>query len=547
VTKRTAQALRRGWVKVPSRVLLIVQMVLLTFALWFLTVKFFLNRLYTTPLGTVWGVLDDVYITADYARTLAHGGGLAWFEGAPRVEGFSSPLWVFVLALLHLNPGFTEGALGVHVVAVNLVLVLGLSIALTLAVCPRDANQQRLAPSFSHWLVLSGLLLLCVSAYFWTAAGFETALTALLPLVAFVLVGGPASARRATLIGLSFGAAFFCRMDSILLCWPVLGVMAIEQRWRRFLLLSAGLWLVAALALFAARRAYFGEWLPNTYFLKATGWDLDERLWQGFLQNRSAIYCFAFVIVPLSALLLPAVRQRRSEILALLLAYAGTLVYSTSLGGDFAWEVLGYDRFTATGSLFLACGLARLICEASVRPLLRFFAVPLATLAIALPIFSWVPYSLGRWIWRQPLEVRGLLRFRRSLEPRDLMAERVVHFGKAVEQVTKPGAVVAVCAAGAIPYFSRRKAIDVLGKMDKHVARLSVPRKPPREIRCWRGFPGAGHNKEDLAYSFRARPDVSTFDPPERYRSQYRQISHEGFDIWLRNDSKLVSAAGEAQ
>ncbi len=544
---RPVQALRRGWAKVPPRVLLIAQVVLLTFALWFLTVKFFLNRLHVTPLGTVWGVLDDVYITADYARTLAHGGGLAWFDGAPRVEGFSSPLWVFVLALLHLNPGFTESALGVHVVAVNLVLVLGLSIALVLSICPRDVNHRRLAPSFSHWLVLCALLLLCVSAFFWTAAGFETALTALFPLIAFVLVGGPASARRATSIGLAFGAAFLCRIDSSLLCWPVLGVMVIEQRWRRFLPLAVGLWLLTALVSFGARRAYFGEWLPNTYYLKATGWDLGERLWQGFLQNRSAIYCFGFVVVPLCALLLPTVRHRRSEIVALLLAYAGTLVYSTSLGGDFAWEVLGYDRFTAVGSLFLACGLARLISEADLRPWLRCLAVPLSALAIALPIFTWVPYSLGRWIWRQPLELRGLFRFRRSLEPRDLMVERVVHFGKAVEQVTKPGAVVAVCAAGAIPYFSRRKAIDLLGKMDKHVARLSVPKKPPREIRCWRGFPGAGHNKEDLGYSFRARPDVSTVDPPARYKSEYRQISHEGFDLWLRTDSKLVSVPGEAQ
>ena len=122
-------------------------MSLLTLAIVFVTVKYFLTRHHVTPLGTAWGVADDVYITADFARTFANGGGPVWYEGAPRVEGFSSPLWMLVLALLHLNPVLKENGLGLHVLVVNLLIVLGLCLAIWIVISPRDANQLRRTPS----------------------------------------------------------------------------------------------------------------------------------------------------------------------------------------------------------------------------------------------------------------------------------------------------------------------------------------------------------------------------------------------------------------
>src|SRR5262245_21350587 len=47
-----------------------------------------------------WGItLDDAYITFRYARHLAEGYGLgAWNRTGERVEGYSSPLWMLLLA-----------------------------------------------------------------------------------------------------------------------------------------------------------------------------------------------------------------------------------------------------------------------------------------------------------------------------------------------------------------------------------------------------------------------------------------------------------------
>lgn len=49
-------------------------------------------------------LLDDEMISMRYARNLAHGFGLVYNPGGDRVEGFSNPLWVFYMALLHLLP-----------------------------------------------------------------------------------------------------------------------------------------------------------------------------------------------------------------------------------------------------------------------------------------------------------------------------------------------------------------------------------------------------------------------------------------------------------
>ena len=73
---------------------------------------------------------------------------------------------------------------------------------------------------------------------------------------------------------------------------------------------------------------------------------------------------------------------------------------------------------------------------------------------------------------------------------------------------TDPRATIAVVLAGNGPYFSHRRTIDILGKSDRHVARLRVPASAP--VR-------PGHDKEDLDYSIgQLRPDLVTMEPTGR-------------------------------
>jgi len=47
---------------------------------------------------------DDAMISMRYARNLVSGEGLVWNPGGERVEGYTNPLWVLFLALVHLAP-----------------------------------------------------------------------------------------------------------------------------------------------------------------------------------------------------------------------------------------------------------------------------------------------------------------------------------------------------------------------------------------------------------------------------------------------------------
>src|SRR5207249_745853 len=47
---------------------------------------------------------DDQMISMRYAENLAHGHGLVWNAGGPRVEGYTNFLWMLYMAAFHLLP-----------------------------------------------------------------------------------------------------------------------------------------------------------------------------------------------------------------------------------------------------------------------------------------------------------------------------------------------------------------------------------------------------------------------------------------------------------
>src|SRR5688572_25768321 len=79
--------------------------------------------------GKTWFVLfDDAMISMRYAYNLAHGLGPVWNAGE-RVEGFTNPLWVGIMALIHLLPlglnqtGLVVQIFGAFFLTLNLFLV----------------------------------------------------------------------------------------------------------------------------------------------------------------------------------------------------------------------------------------------------------------------------------------------------------------------------------------------------------------------------------------------------------------------------------------
>jgi hypothetical protein len=74
--------------------------------------------------------------------------------------------------------------------------------------------------------------------------------------------------------------------------------------------------------------------------------------------------------------------------------------------------------------------------------------------------------------------------------------DRWVLVGKHLAQERYAGRLLAVDAAGKVPFYSGLRAVDMLGLNDEHIAHLPT------------GFFEAGHNKYDADYVLSRRPDL---------------------------------------
>lgn len=221
-------------------------------------------------------VVDDLFISLRYASNLVHGRGAVYNVGE-RVEGYSSPPWMFAQAIgiaLHAEPVTWTKALAVAAFA-------GLVVALH-----RVGREQIRAGAWIAWIAPA---MVVANSYVvnWTMLGLETpAHLALLVASGFALErfaatndDDRAQRRRSGAWAFVFTTAFATvRPESLLhLAAIVVGVVAASRSRAelRARITRLGVVLVPAgvvlAALLVARRSYYGAWVPHTFFVKGTG------------------------------------------------------------------------------------------------------------------------------------------------------------------------------------------------------------------------------------------------------------------------------------
>jgi hypothetical protein len=378
----------------------------------------------------------------------------------------------------------------------------------------------------------------------WSLRGVESAvLGALLAwAVCHVLEAAPAPApprgralRLVALLALGTGVRLdFAIPATVLVVWLALA----RPAWRRTAL--AGLsGLVAALAAQTALRlALYGAWLPNTYTLKMEGVPLGMRLARGLAMAATFLDHTAWPVFVLPALWVVLARRRDVRVGLLVGLFAAQLAYSAWVGGD-AWEWWGHaaNRFVmpalgpwlVVAALALAAALRALPSRAGLRALLAAAAV-----IIALTALHGGPRGM---LARELVGVTGL---------HVAADETQVRYGLALREITDESATIAVAWAGAVPYFSERAAVDLLGKSDARVARA------PLRVASWRAMT-PGHDKHDFAWSLGTlRPDVvaHSYHDDDDVHLDADYLAYDLVDpaiagewnprLWLRRDSAHV-------
>ena len=456
-------------------------------------------------------LFDDATISMRYAYHWAAGHGPVWNVGE-RVEGYTNFLWTAAMALAHL-PRLGPSATCLLMQIVGLAVLLG-----CLAAAGRLARVCGLAPGAS---VIATLLVAGqYNLVFFALMGMETA-----PL-ALVVALGQAECVRAIRSGagswraaLWFIPAALMRIDALLVAGVCLGVVFwFAQRGRARLL--GGVALIAATVAAHAlwRKSYYGEWLPNTYYLKATGWPLADRLAPGAEQALLTLVTFA---APLALALVALLRPRRED-WALLAPFAALLAYQTYVGGD----ARPMSRFVLPAGIGLcvlaARGVSALARMGPAPP--RRSAARLALAAVGLLLMNVVN-------WDHSLLLQA---------PQTTQANRMsLRLMRAVEQVADADATAAVTWAGAFPYFQpQRRCFDILGRCDAHIAHRPAVRGNNR----------AGHNKYDYAYTLAEhKPDLilQSFALNEPlflrdYRPVVAQVDGHDMALFVRRDSPHI-------
>lgn len=383
---------------------------------------------------------DDAFIAFRYADHLASGMGLV-FNPGERVEGYTSFLWVFVLAAarkLGARPEVAAPLLGAAIAVATLAIVLR-----------RLHGIGR--PALGFGFLVAG----CSAWAAWATGGLETSLfTACVTLAFFATLEetGPRGRRQrlaTSSVLVLFGA--LTRPDGLLVGASIglfLSLRALRRRLSPTELVawSAG-WAVPLGAYLVARHAYYGRWWPNTFAVKQGGL---EMLPAGLAYLGDAALRLPLVLVPLPflGLLFASRRELALERNALAACIAVPyLAFVAWAGGDFM------DQFRLVAPLV---PMLFWTASESLGALARRLN---ARMLPALFTLVWVAWSVAGSrrsveVWHHEVNSLGLLR---------KYVDEWSAVGSRLRTLAAPSDTVAVTAAGCIPYHSGLHTIDQLG------------------------------------------------------------------------------------
>ena len=443
--------------------------------------------------------VDDAYISFRYARNLLDGHGLV-FNPGDRIEGYSNFLWVLAMAPFMRaggNPALWAQLIAVACSVATLILV--------------DHALTRMFSVQDRALRLFALLLLSGSGYFagWSISGLETNAFALLLLAAWVrlLVEALAPTPRWPLSALLLVVLALLRPEGVFLAlgaviarvWVRRRRLGRVESWRR-LAVFALIVCVALMAYELWRCGYYGpHWLSNSVRAKVGG---------GLQQFLSGLrYVWRFFLIPYLPLLLaflfaygrwrgagttpsamPDASPARGA--AALVAGSGVvlslgyLLFVAAVGGDWSYGRLFVPVLPVT--VVTAVGLA-----GSSPRFARWTGTPRRRLVLGILALGY----LG-WAWEVTSRQREAARWEAWWK---VDSERIT-MGKTFAEIMPKDAVVAVYAAGQIPYFSGLRAHDMLGLNDAYIGGLSMPG-------MGHGVPG--HEKWNARYTLEVvKPDI---------------------------------------
>lgn len=426
----------------------LVHILVIVFAIGFSVSNFFIQ--------------DDAYISFRYAQNFAEGHGLV-FNVGDRVEGYSNFLWTFILGTV--NKVGVDSETFVFLFSILLIPIIYFLFR-TLASNWRLSEKAIVGASTA--------LLFNFSFSSYLSGGLETPLQTLLFLLTLVLASF--SDKRRWMLAVQsviFGLLILNRMDSGLL------VLATALYYTYFVvtynssnfdkLIRMGLLSVPGLVIISIwivwKYNYYGDVVPNTYYAKIGANSSSVLIWAKGLAF-VIFFAAAYFLLPSLLLLVKwrqvtfILRKIKFQIDFIVLAVLIVLLYNAYfiyVGGDFM-----EFRFQVP---LMPIYLLLMFSVVSRLELVRLFTILL--------VVSSILYSVLFKGAISGFESISYLKNHISMERQDWRG-----IGEELREMFGNEAVtIAVSPAGAIPYFSGLRTIDMLGLNDVWVAKNGLKYK----------------------------------------------------------------------
>ncbi len=400
------------------------------------------------------GPCDDDFITYRYARNLIEGQGLV-FNAGERIEGFSAPGWMLLVAgALALGVDPEQFSIAVSIVAAGVA-------AWAVGALWRTRHPGSISAG-PAWLVAA------TPAIGWHAIiGLGTVvLAALLACFALAWERARPHGGRALVAALLVGLAALVRNEALLFALPF---VLEERRPGRLARAALALGPLACWQLF--RVVYFGRLTPVTYAVKKLAFADDLRLGLEYL-TASNSECGIGVIIVLTALAWSSARGP-GPLRALALGLFAHVAYVIYVGGDFL-------------------------------PFARFF-VPV------LPVGAWLAFEGARTLFGARREFAALA-FAVAVTLLQLQQTRRAEFaadhadseprwklmGESVARAVPPETKVALAPIGAFGWVSRLPIVDMLGLTNDAILRATPDP----------GITIKGHQRYDAQWVLDQRPQM---------------------------------------
>ncbi len=407
-------------------------------------------------------LIDDPYITFQYARNLVYGHGLV-FNPGDRVEGYSNFVWLWVAAFF-IATGWDDPLVPVQ--GVSILLAVGLMVWWCVGIGGRWRGSDGRRLGEAPFAVI--LLAFSYPWSVWAWGGLETIQYSVCVFASAVwsarCIHRPGRFTSWTLGGLLILTILSRPEGFLVLLFPAMALVYGLQRGKSM----GALW--KALVFFGAvfvvyqlfRLVYFGTLVPNTVSAKVGG-GLFSTIWNGsaYLLHYmvgSPLVMLALAVVGLLGIFWRWTKRTETEsdvLLVMLMSWVVLQsVFVVAVGGD--WM---------PGMRFMV-PLIPALCFVAGRQL-EFF-----------PRF--VPVCLMMFFFlSNVIEARGerifgyysleWLRRSAQYERTTISLQRV---GEELKGMLKPTETLALSEVGVIPYYARCRVIDMLGLVDREIAQM---------------------------------------------------------------------------